>query len=94
MRKHAVNCWNWYYCWRSNEVVAILEDCQTPELTWLWQVIIGLSATGLHISELASLRWCDINLENGLISLTDETTQKSRQGKERRTTKSGHGQTS
>lgn len=81
------------YCWRPEEVEAILQHCDTLELTWLRQVIIGLAGTGLRISELASLRWSDVNLDKGLITLTDETTKKSRQGKDKRTTKSGRDRT-
>ncbi|MDB5348489.1 MAG: integrase family protein [Schlesneria sp.] len=81
------------YCYRTVEVKAILKHCETPELAWLRGVVIGLAATGLRISELASLRWSDVDMEKGLISLTDETTKKSRQGKEKRTTKSGRDRT-
>lgn len=81
------------YCWKSEEVKAILKHCETPELSWLRRVVIGLAATGLRISELASLRWSDVDEEKGLITLTDETTKKSRVGKEKRTTKSGHDRT-
>jgi integrase len=80
------------YCWRPEEVAVILTHCNTPDLCWLRYVIIGLAATGLRISELAGLRWTDINLERGLITLTDETMKKSR-GKEKRTTKSGRDRT-
>ncbi len=81
------------YCWTPEEVAAILQHCRTPELDWLRQVVIGLAATGLRISELASLRWSDINPEKTLVTLTDETTKKSRRGQERRTTKSGRDRT-
>jgi hypothetical protein len=81
------------YCWTPEEVAAILQHCQTPELDWLRQVVIGLAATGLRISELASLRWSDITPEKTLVTLTDATTKKSRRGLERRTTKSGRDRT-
>ncbi len=81
------------YCWRPEEVQAIIQHCETEERGWLRGVIIGLAGTGLRISELASLRWSDINLEKGLISLTDETSKKNRSGREKRTTKSGHSRT-
>lgn len=77
------------YCWRPVEVAAILDHCDTPELSWLRGVIIGLAATGLRISELASLRWSDVDLEKGFITLTDETNKKKTNGREKRTTKSG-----
>ncbi len=50
-------------------------------MKWLRQVVIGLAATGLRISDLAFLHWYDVNLERGLITLTDETTKKSRLGR-------------
>jgi integrase len=78
------------YCWRPQEVQAIVEYCHKPELAWLRQVVIGLAATGLRISELGSLRWSDVDLEKGGITLTDETTRKARNGREKRTTKSGN----
>ncbi|WLD15102.1 tyrosine-type recombinase/integrase [Planctellipticum variicoloris] len=81
------------YCWKPTEVEAILQHCQTPELAWLREVVVGLAATGLRISELASLRWSDVNPEKTLITLTDETTKKSRRGQEKRTTKSGRDRT-
>jgi integrase len=81
------------YCWTPAEVVAIVNHCDTPGLSWLRQIIIALAATGLRISELASLRWSDVNMDAGLVSLTDETTKRSRRGKEKRTTKSGRDRT-
>jgi integrase len=81
------------YCWRPEQVQAIILHCSTAELSWLRNVVIGLAATGLRISELATLRWSDVNLDKGLITLTDETTKKARNGREKRTTKSGHSRT-
>jgi site-specific recombinase XerD len=41
------------YCWRREEVLAMLEHCQRrPELEWLAGVVLALAATGLRISEL------------------------------------------
>ncbi len=81
------------YCWRPEEVQAIIQHCETEDLSWLRGVVVGLAGTGLRISELASLRWSDVNLEKGLISLTDETSKRNRNGREKRTTKSGHSRT-
>lgn len=81
------------YCWKPEEVAAIIEYCRTTELEWLRQVVIGLAATGLRISELAALRWSDINPERTLVTLTDETTKRTRNGQEKRTTKSGRSRT-
>ncbi|WP_437222677.1 tyrosine-type recombinase/integrase [Planctomicrobium sp. SH661] len=78
------------YCWRKEEVQAIIKHCQTEELRWLRDVVIGLAGTGLRISELASLRWSDMDLDKGMVTLTDETAHKSRSTREKRTTKSGY----
>ena len=52
------------YCWHPNEVCAMIELCMAnDELRWLADVIIALACTGLQISELASLRWSDLDLE-------------------------------
>lgn len=85
------------YCWRPEEVLAILEHCRRrPELTWIAQVILALATTGLRISELAALRWSDVDFEGGMIRLVDETSSGRlrgiKQGKAR-TLKSGRGRT-
>ena len=81
------------YCWKREEVQAMLNFClQQDGLNWLRRIILGLALTGLRISELANLRWSDIDLgrgKRGMIQLVDETTQR-RRGKETiRSTKSG-----
>lgn len=76
------------YCWTSEEVKAMLAHCATDELNWLRQVLIGLATTGLRITELATLRWSDIDFQKRIVSLTDESHLKSRR-KNKRTTKSG-----
>lgn len=80
------------YCWRPVEVEAILKRCaEAPDLGWLGDVLTALACTGMRISELASLRWTDIDFANNLIKLTDETAavvrqrgRKARQIKNRR----------
>ena len=66
------------YCYSRAEVQAIVEHCRKePSLCWLTDVVSALATTGLRISELAGLRWSDIDLERGIVRLTD-TTRKSR----------------
>jgi integrase len=79
------------YCWRRNEVTAILEQCRSePDLRWLEYVIVALACTGLRISELASIRWTDIDRAANMIRLTDESSQaRRRNGRKPRETKSG-----
>jgi len=73
------------YCWRAEEVTAMYEHCAgRPELAWLRSVIIALACTGLRISELASLRWTDIDFDRGMILLTDETGHAQGVGTKRR----------
>jgi len=60
------------YCYSVEEVVAMLELCQRdPSLHWLRDIITVLSATGMRISELASLRWDAVDLGGRLITLKD-----------------------
>lgn len=71
------------YCYRREEVDAMLELCRSrADLAWLEAVIIGLACTGLRISELASLRWTDFDFKLGMLTLTDESgqAQKSTRG--------------
>lgn len=86
--------WTPTYCWRAEEVEAMVEWCaKRPELVWLGQVIIALACTGLRISELASLRWTDLDFQNEKVRLMDETAVSRRKATDRRTTKSGRGRT-
>jgi integrase len=79
------------YCWKREEVAAIVEFCRAhPELAWLADVVAALACTGMRISELAGLRWSDVDLANRMIRLTDESTRGRRRGRpEPRTLKSG-----
>lgn len=55
------------YCYTFAEVSAMVTRCSAfEELRWLGEVIIGLAHTGLRISELAALRWADIDIKSGL----------------------------
>jgi site-specific recombinase XerD len=79
------------YCWRPEEVQAMVHHCRREaDLQWLADVITALACTGLRISELASLRWSDIDRDNNLVRLTDESTRGRRPaGTQARQTKSG-----
>ncbi len=79
------------YCWRPEEVQAMVRFCrERPELRWLGGVLTALACTGLRISELAALRWSDVDGERNLIRLTDETHRaRGRKGLPARQTKSG-----
>ena len=78
------------YCFRAVEVAAMLQHCRATEgLAWLGDVITGLACTGMRIAELTGLKWSDVDLDDGRITLTDETGYEA--GTEpRRTLKSGH----
>lgn len=78
------------YCWKLEEVKAIIAFCEShKQLRWIGDVVIALACTGLRISELAALRWPDIDLEGWKISLTDETAHAGQGGVDRRHLKTG-----
>src|SRR5262249_26327083 len=82
------------YCYTLAEVQAMVRHCRAnPDLDWLHSVIVGLARTGMRISELASLRWSDIDLKRGLVMLTDETGVPVRRGKLRRELKTKRSRT-
>lgn len=61
------------YCYTPEEVVAMVHRCESePSLHWLGHVIVGLACTGLRISELAGLRWSDLDEQLTRITLMDE----------------------
>jgi integrase len=77
-----------HYCWRPEEVQAMVDLAKkSPELAWLYAVIVGLACSGLRIGELASLRWHDLDLERRVIQLTDERGHRRQEGRARRTVK-------
>jgi integrase len=68
------------YCYRREEVTAMLEHCRKdPSLGWLGDVIVSLAVTGLRIGELAKMRWRDVDLAANTLCLTDERASKHRQ---------------
>ncbi len=76
------------FCYRAEHVRAMIDHCRTkPGLMFLADIITALACTGLRISELASLRWTDVDLETDTVSLTDESSRAPRRtkGKERET---------
>jgi integrase len=79
------------YCWRTEEVLAILDFMKTKaELSWLHPLLMTLTYTGLRIGEAISLRWSDIRFANETIHLVDESTSSRRKTeRELRTTKGG-----
>ena len=76
------------YCPRSIEVQAMLDYCLSrPELLWLGYVLFALAHLGLRISELASLRWTDVDLVQGFVRVADEraSSRKTKAGTARTT---------
>jgi integrase len=62
------------YCWRAEEVEAILKHClDRTDLQWLYEVVLLLAHTGLRISEAVAVRWSDLDLEAQMLTLTDES---------------------
>jgi integrase len=67
------------YCFRPNEVSAMVAYCQgRKELDWLAAVIVALACTGVRISELAALRWADIDFRAGSIWIRDDRASSRR----------------
>jgi integrase len=57
----------------------MLAHCQaTPKLGWLASVIIALVHLGVRISELAGLRWRDVDLQRNMITVADERASRRR----------------
>jgi integrase len=78
------------YCYSPEQVQAILDFCRRhTDLAWLADLIVALATTGLRIGEVADLRWSDVDLERGILQLTDSSrsTRKSKRT-ETRSTKS------
>lgn len=62
------------YCWTIQQFMAIVDYCRTSsELGWLGDICLTLGLTGMRISELAQLRWTDIDFDKRFISLVDES---------------------
>jgi integrase len=82
------------YCWKPAEVAAIVEHCRkNSELRWLGEVFTALVTTGLRISELAGLRWSDLDAATNVLRLTDESASRKTAGRKIRQTKTGRGRT-
>jgi integrase len=78
------------YCWKPEEVAAIIGHCRVNEdLKWLADVFTSLVVTGLRISELASLRWSDVNWDANSVVIRDESSRKPTKSKKARQTKTG-----
>ena len=60
------------YCYSRDQIRAIIETCRnSPALLWMADVLIALATTGMRIGELAGLRWTDIDMNVGVITLHD-----------------------
>ena len=78
------------YCWREVEVDAMLEIClANSAYRWLYLLLFTLVYTGLRISELAGLRWSNIDFETGMLTLRDETLSARKKGTRLRQTTKG-----
>lgn len=76
------------YCYSEGEFRAMLDFCrESPALHWLGDVIAGLGLTGLRISELASLRWNDVDLSDEMLHLRNDPPRLAGSPVSRRRTK-------
>jgi integrase len=78
------------YCYKEDEVEAILAHCfGRMDLTWLGDVALALSHTGLRIGELAQVRWTDFDFAENMLRLIDASRQGTKGDRNKaRTTKS------
>jgi integrase len=68
------------YCYSRTEFTAMIEHCEVRQETmWLGNVILVAGHTGMRISELAGLRWSDINLNRSTIRVADERASRYKQ---------------
>ncbi|WP_425614246.1 tyrosine-type recombinase/integrase [Anatilimnocola sp. NA78] len=68
------------YCYGSQEVTAIVNHCRADrKLIWMADLLMGLAFTGMRISELAGLRWSDVNFEKGMVRVADERSSRFKQ---------------
>jgi integrase len=64
------------YCYTTEQVTEMIEHCQnSKDLAWLAKVLVGLAHTGLRISELAGLRWSDLDDDRTFLRLPDHSRQ-------------------
>jgi integrase len=80
------------YCYKPEEVAAIIEYCR-ERLRWLADIVTALPCTGLRISELAALRWSDLDEGLEMLRIADERHRRRRVGNEARRTKTGRSRT-
>ncbi len=63
------------YCWKPEEVSAMLAHCSAnPRLQWLGAILLTLARTGLRIGELLALEWVDIDLVNGILTVVNDSS--------------------
>ena len=81
------------YSWRVTEFQAIVAHCRSvPALDWLGDVCTALGLTGMRISEIAQLRWSDLDFDRRVIALVDESRRSMQhEGRARRTLKNKRG---
>ena len=74
------------YCYLPEEVEAIVAFCMADDdLVWLGGVVVALACTGMRISELAALRWSDVDFDRNVIRVMNDPSTRKGNGKRRRT---------
>ena len=70
------------YCYSVVEFTAMVNHCMAiPRLVWMAHVIMALAHTGLRISELAGLRWSDVDFDSTMIRVADERSSRYKRKK-------------
>ena len=78
------------HCYTPAEVAAIVGHCsEGSDLLWLARIVTALACTGLRISELAALRWADVDEHLETLRIVDERFRSRDGRKETRRTKTG-----
>lgn len=76
------------HCYTPDQLAAMERHCRCrPALTWLADVIVALSRTGMRIRELANLRWSDVDFDKNVIQIRNDVRRPGIAAQERRSTK-------
>jgi integrase len=76
---------------RSDDVQAILERLRDRKGRLLYTIALTVLSSGLRRGELCAVRWCDINLDTGKLSVERSLEQTRQHGLRFKSPKTKHG---